>query len=66
MNKYQIVKVSLSVFNSQENLRFIFGYIMEFNHFIPYNFHLRNFTLMSNFIIKLIQAIDDQKSLLTD
>lgn len=39
---------------------------MEFNHFIPYNFHLRNLTLMSNFIIKLIQAIDDQKSLLTD
>jgi hypothetical protein len=39
---------------------------MEFNHFIPYNYHLRNLTLMSNFILESIQALDDQKGYLTD
>ena len=39
---------------------------MEFNHILPYNFHLRNMTIMSNFIIKFIQALDDQKAFLID
>ncbi len=39
---------------------------MEFNHILPYNFHLRNLTIMSNFIIKFIQALDDQKAYLID
>jgi hypothetical protein len=31
-----------------------------------YNFHIRNYTMMSNFILVGIQALDDQKSLIID
>jgi hypothetical protein len=39
---------------------------MEFNHLIIYNYHIRNLTLMSNFILVSIQALDQQKAYLTD
>ena len=39
---------------------------MEFNHLIPYNYHIRNLTLMSNLIFVSVQAFDDQKGYLTD
>ena len=31
-----------------------------------YNYHIRNYTLMSNFILVGIQALDDQKALIID
>lgn len=40
--------------------------MMEFNHLIIYNYHIRNLTLMSNFILVSIQALDEQKAYLTD
>lgn len=53
-------------FSAKRNLRFILGYILEFNHYILYNYHLRNYTLASNIILAGMQAFDDEKGYLLD
>lgn len=53
-------------FSAKRNLRFVLGYILEFNHYILYNYHLRNYTLASNVILAGMQAFDDEKGYLLD
>lgn len=55
-----------NTFSAKQNLRFILGYILEFNHYILYNYHLRNYTLASNVILAGMQAFDDEKGFLLD
>ena len=52
--------------SAKQNLRFMFGFVIEFNHFILYNYHWLNRTLMSDVILAGMQAFDDQRGYLLD
>lgn len=53
-------------FSAKRNFRFFLGFILEFNHYLLYNYHLRNYTLASNVILAGMQAFDDEKGYLLD
>jgi hypothetical protein len=51
---------------SKQNFKFLVGFILEFNHFLLYNYHRLNNTVMSNIILAGMMAIDDQKGDIID
>ena len=60
------IKAMNSFATSKRIYRFLMGMVLEFNHFILYNYHIRNYTLMSNLILSTMQLLDDQKGLFID
>jgi hypothetical protein len=66
MKNFELVRTAASVFPSKQNLKFLLGFMLEFNHFLLYNYHLLNYTIMSNVILVGMMAIDDQKGQLID
>lgn len=43
-----------------------FGYILEFNHLLLYNFHQRNYSISAKIILSAFLAFDDLKGTLID
>ncbi len=59
----------LSVANSisaKSILTWVLGYVLEFNHFVLYDYHRLNHTLTADVILAGMRALDDQRGYLID
>lgn len=46
--------------------RFVFGYVLELNHLLPYIYYRGNLTLTANIYLAGLQALDDQRACILD
>ena len=66
MKDSSIIQISNNIMSARQNMKFLLGFMLEFNHFLLYNYHLLNYTLMSNIILSGMQAMDDEKGGIVD
>lgn len=66
LRNFRISKAANTIFASKQNIKFLLGLILEFNHLLLYNYHMLNYTIMSNVILVGVQALDEQKGMVLD
>lgn len=66
IQNFPLLEISHKFIQSQRSVKFISGFLIEFNHLLLYNLHVRNYTVMSNLLLKSIQALDDLKGSIAD